>query len=144
MAILNRDKDSTEQRDNYSLNGNGVIGVSALIPIFNAPCAQQMLALQVAAFGVSGTPILTPAIQRFIVGSGLTTIVGGFTALSVSAAFGTSGPVTLTPLVSGSTLVQLQKNDVFLCVTSGANSAGNYVMNAVAQTLQDVKSTYGV
>lgn len=145
MALVNRDKDASEQRDVLTYTSPAVVGVSLLVNLGIAPCAQQMIAIQVAAFGLSSTPILNFQINRFITGLGNTTIIGGFTSLSIAAAFGTSGPAaTLVPLTAGSTLVQLLRGDLVQVVTSGANSAANYVISAVVQTLQDVKTNYGV
>lgn len=145
MALVNRDKDGSEQRDIWNYNSNAVIGVSVALNLFVAPCASQLLAIQVAAYGLSSTPTLNFNIQRFVVGAGVTTLATGFTALAVGAAYGTSGALAvITPLTAGSTLVQLQKGDVVQCITSTANSAASYTMDVVTQTLQDIKQTYGV
>jgi hypothetical protein len=145
MPLINRDKASVEQCDNFDMNfGNSVLGVSSLIQIGVAPCLQQIIGYQVVAFGVSGTPVLNLQIQRFIAGSGNTIITGGFTALSVSAAYGTSGALAfISGLTAGSTLTQIQANDVLQVVTSGANSAATYCGNIVLKCLQDYKSLYG-
>lgn len=146
MPIINREKDASEQKDNYDLNFAAVTGVSALTNCLLAPCPQNIVSIQIAAFGISGSPVLNFQIQRFIAGVGNTIISGGFTSLAVGAAYGTSGSLAkLVPLSPGSSLLtQLLTNDVFQVVSSGANSAASYLGSVVCQTLGDYKSFYGV
>lgn len=145
MPLINRDKASVEQCDNFDMNfGNSVVGVSILVTSAIIPCPQQIVGYQVVAFGVSGSPVLNLQIQRFIPGSGNTIITGGFTALAVGAAYGTSGALAfITGLTGGSTLTQVQTNDIVQIVTSGANSAATYAGQLICKTLTDFKSLYG-
>jgi hypothetical protein len=148
MALLNRDKDPSEQRNLYSWSSGGqVVSTGSTIPIAIAQNSEQILGFQVVSVGLSAAPVLTFQIGRFIIGSGFTMLSSGFSAITC-VAFGTSGlPGTGTSpiiqLVAGSTLNQLQKNDVVYMVTSGANTAGTHLVEMVTQTLQDIKSTYG-
>lgn len=147
MALLNRDKDASEQRNLYSWSsGNAVVVTGQTIPIAIAQNSEQILGLQVAAFGLSGAPVLTFQIGRFIIGTGFTMLSTGFSAIT-AVAWGTSGlPTGSTPivqLVAGSTLNTLQKNDFIVMSTSGANTAASYTVEVVTQTLQDTKQTYG-
>jgi len=144
MAIVNRDKDASEQRYVFTSNQSAVVGVSAIVHLGVAPCAGQLLAVASNAFGLSGSPILGVQIQRFVVGSGLTTIPVNGSSLLTVVAYSTSGLQTHSLPASGSTLVQLLKGDDIQLVTSGANTAANYVAEAVVQILQDIKSDYGV
>lgn len=144
MALVNRDKDATEQRYVFTYNAPTVVGVSLLIHLGIAPCAGQILQVATNAFGLSGSPILGVQIQRFVVGSGLTTIpVNGSSLLTITA-LSTSGMQTQVLPAAGSTLVQVLKGDDIQLITSGANTAANYVCEAVVQILQDIKSDYGV
>jgi hypothetical protein len=148
MALLNRDKDPSEQRNLYQWSSGGaVVSTSATLPIFTAQNSEQILGFQVVSVGLSGAPILTFQIGRFLIGSGFTMLSSGFSAITC-VAFGTSGlpGVGTSPiiqLVAGSTLNQLQKNDAVFVSTSGANTAGSHTISMVTQTLQDIKQTYG-
>jgi hypothetical protein len=143
MSIVNRDLDPTQQRWTFDAQP-AVSSVSTIIHLGIAPCAAQLLVVASTAFGVSGTPNLGVQIQRFVVGSGLTTIpVNGSSLLPVTA-YSVSGMQTQSLPATGNTLLQLLKGDDVQLITSGANSAATYVIEAVAQILQDVQSTYGV
>lgn len=144
MALVNRDKDASEQRYNFAQVQSAVVGVSSLIHLFAAPCAGQLVSVASNAFGLSGSPILGVQIQRFVVGVGFTTIALNGSSLLTVAAMSTSGMQKHAVPVSGSTLALLLQGDDVQLVTSGANTAANYTLNAVFQVLQDVKSDYGV
>jgi hypothetical protein len=114
------------------------------VDLWIAPCAQQLLAVASSARGLSGSPIVGLQISRFVVGSGATTIpVNGSSLLTITA-FSTSGQQLHSVPAAGSSLVQLLKGDVLQAVTSGANTAATYVFESVVQTLQDVKSDFGL
>jgi hypothetical protein len=146
MGLINRDKDQSEQRNIYDV-GPMTVATGTTNPILIAQNNEQILGLQLMGFGLSGSPVLTFQIGRFIVGTGFTMLSSGFSAITVGTAFGTSGtPTGLTPITQltiGSTLNTLKPNDLLFVVTSGANSNGTYVMEIVTQNLQDIKSTYG-
>lgn len=145
MPLINRDKDQSEQRNIYDV-GPVTIATGQTVPILIAQNSEQILGFQLLGYGLSGSPVLTFQIGRFIIGSGFTMLNSGFSAITVSS-FGTSGvPTGTTPiiqLVPGSTLNTLQKNDALYVITSGANTAGTYVGEIVTQNLQDYKQTYG-
>lgn len=143
MAIVNRDLDSTQQR--WIMDSQpGVVGVSSLIQLGLVPCAAQLLVVAHAAFGLSSAPTVGVQIQRFVVGSGLTTMALNGSSLLTISALSTSGMQTQVLPAAGSTLLLLQKGDAVQLVTSTANSAATYAVEAVVQVLQDVQSTYGV
>lgn len=143
MGIQNRDKGLNEQVDNWDIQ-TVVIGVSALIYAVNVPYTGQILKVSTAAFGVSGSPILGIQIQRFITGTGATTIsVNGSSLLTVTA-FSTSGIQSHALPIVGNSLIQVQSGDQIQLVTSGANSAATYNLNVVVQCLQDFKTQYGL
>lgn len=144
MAIVNRDKDTTEQRYLFGFNSQVVVGVSGVVNLGIAPCAAQVLAVATAGIGLSGSPILGLQVQRFVVGAGNTVIPLNGSSLLTVTAYSTSGMQTHTLTAAGTTLVGLQKGDILQVVTSGANTAAVYVHEAVIQILQDVKSDYGV
>jgi hypothetical protein len=102
-----------------------------------------VVAAKIAAFGISGTPTAALSIQRFIVGSGVTSYLGGFTTLTMIAA-GTSGAQSVVTAASGSTALQLLAGDVIMMTTGGANSAVTGVaVDLVVQYTQDIKSYFG-
>lgn len=143
MAIVNRDLDTSQQR--IILNADpGLIGVSSLIHVGIVPCASQLLVVAHNAFGLSSAPTVGVQIQRFVVGSGLTTMALNGSSLLTISAMSTSGMQVQTLPAAASTLLLLQKGDVVQLVTSTANSAATYAVDAVLQVLQDVQSTYGV
>lgn len=144
MALVNRDKDASEQRYVFGYNSQVTVGVSGLIQLGIAPCASQLVAIASAAFGLSGSPILGVQVQRFIVGSGLTTIPVNSSSLLTIVAFSTSGIQTHSLSASGNSLVQLLRGDCVQLVSSTANTAAQYEVECVIQILQDVKSDYGV
>jgi hypothetical protein len=157
MAIVNRDLDVTQQRYVFTVNPNsyGVstfgltlaaasTGVSQIITLGIMPCASQLLQVATAAWGVSGTPTVGVQIQRFVVGSGLTTIAFNSLSLLTVTAYATSGMQLQTLPAAGASGYGLLKGDVLQAVTSTANSAAVYSVEAVVQILQDVKSDYGV
>lgn len=144
MALLNRDKDASEQRYVFGYNSQVTVGVSGLIQLGIAPCAGQLLAIASAAFGLSGSPILGVQVQRFVVGSGSTVIPVNSSSLLTAVAFSTSGVQSHALSASGTTLVQLLRGDLIQLVTSTANTAAQYEVECVMQILQDVKSDYGV
>ena len=152
MAIVNRDLDPTQQRYVFSNAGlfyNGTsavlntVGSSQIINVGIAPCASQLLQVATSAFGLSGSPIIGVQVQRFVVGSGLTTIAWSTSLLTVTA-FSTSGIQTQLLPASGASGFGLLKGDAIQMITSGANTSAVYMVEAVLQILQDVKSDYGV
>lgn len=144
MAIVNRSLDQSEQRKvlDYSV---GALATGLTIPAFMIPYPCVLEAGQLAAFGVSGAPTYQLAVQRFIVGAGATAFTVG--SANAAPAFGTSGvPVAgLSLPASGSTLLELQANDVITVTSGGSNSAvtGLHV-SLVVRPIQDLKKYFGL
>lgn len=142
-GIVNRDLNPTQQVDNWDVQPP-TTGVSLLLQLASVPYAGRLLQVTSGAFGLSGSPILGIQIQRFIAGSGNTTIpVNGSSLLTVTA-YSTSGLQTHSLPAASSTLVQLLPNDQIQFVTSGANTAASYSVNVITQCLQDFKTQYGL
>lgn len=142
MAIVNRSLDISEQYKVLSAN-YGVVPTGATLSIAQIACPGVLKAVQLASFGASGSPVGLFTLQRFIAGAGLTVFEMGSTfAFRV---FGTSGVLTSgvsLPAV-GSTLLNVQANDVLCLTLTGANSALMTVsVNAVLQPTQDIRSYY--
>lgn len=142
-GIVNRDKNITEQVDNW-YSQTPTTGVSLLIQLAQVPYQGQILKITSSAYGLSGSPILGIQVQRFIVGSGLTTIPVNGSSLLTVAAFSTSGMQTHSLPAAGNSLVQLLVGDQVQFVTSGTNTAASYAVNVVVQCLQDFKTQYSL
>jgi hypothetical protein len=143
MAVVNRTFDASEQKRplsfSYAAVATGLTLQSVLVPY-----ASTLNAVRVAAVGISGTPTLDMRVWRFIVGTGVTTIAGGATTLTMQAV-GTSGVQAMVLAASGSTLLNLQAGDVITMTSGGANSAVAQLSGAVViQALQDIRTTFGV
>ena len=140
MALVNRDKDASEQRETYVTNvAPTITGGTYLLCQVAFPC--QLVAVNHAAVGLSGAPNHSLWLNRFVVGAGITTIVFG-NSLVVSA-MGTSGPQSFSlPLAA---TFPLQAGDVLLLSTAAANTnAASVQVTAVVKALQDIKTHFGV
>lgn len=154
MGILNRTEDATEQRKVLSIsNAATATGVTLTLGLVPWPCTLDEA--QIAAWGLSGAPSYAVAVNRFIVGTGFTTIILATGTSNIVAEFGTSGAGAfgaslfgssgmLVPAV-GSTLALLLQNDL-LTVTSGvANTAAKgLAVSVVLRPIQDVKIHFGL
>lgn len=150
MAICNRDLDSTQQINtfNCSLGGNpavtntsapGIItGQTYMLAI--VPYQSQLASAMVSTMGVSGAPNLSLWVQRFIAGSGVTSMAVGGSL--VATTFGTSGAQTF--VIAGAGLTGLQAGDVLALSVAAANTAANNVVVTLAlKALQDIRTTFG-
>lgn len=144
MAIVNRDRDASEQKDVIHFVSNAAVATGATLnaAILPYPCSLQ--SVKVAAFGVSNAMQLAFNVQRFTSG-GLTLIALGISNL-VLVNMGTSGAQGFSGLAAvGSTLLSLQAGDVLHLVSSVANgNATHLVVNMVVKKLQDIVSHNGV
>lgn len=146
MPIINRDLSYSQQRElaktSFTALATGVTSVMYLAPY---PCSVDLA--QAAALGVSGSPVYTLWVNRFIPGTGFTAFALGTSFPAV--AYGTSGVFGLTAGVSlpqiGSTLSQLQTDDFVMLVSGGANSAvAGMSMNLIIRPLVDIKTFFGI
>lgn len=147
MPIINRDLSQTQQRvilqQEYAAAQlvNGSTNIVGMIPF---PCSVDFA--QSAANGVSGSPVLTLFVQRFIVGSGFTSF-----ALGTSSAvrnFGTSGVLAngISIPQIGSTVSTLAANDLVVVNCGGGTGAAsvNMTVSLVLRPLQDIIQYFGV
>lgn len=169
MAIVNRDKGLSEQREVYSRTiAPAIEGSSAAISyyLFQAPYAMAIQSCQVAALGggvagataggaagISGSPMGYLEVQRFIVGTGFTQVAGlgstiAFAAYGTSGSLvGVSGSIGVSLVALGSTLLNLAQGDVVvmrLAYASAATAISQLTMTVVCQALQDIKSHFGL
>ena len=144
MAVVNRTLDASEQRKVLSVAAQAVAtGATGMVGI--VPHAGTLDGLQMAAFGISGSPTCAVHIHRFIVGT-------GFTSWAVSGteaqfAYGTSGVNArgMSLLASGSTLLNVLPNDILVYLTAGSNAGcAFFSISAVIKPLQDIKKFFGI
>lgn len=154
MAVVNRTLDASEQRKVFEVNTQALAtGVTLQLGI--VPYPSVLVEAQIAAWGLSGAPTYALAINRFITGTGFTTIVVGTGTSNIPAEFGTSGPGAfgaslfgasgMVLAAAGSTLLNLLPNDVLTLTSGVANTAVKALSCAVViQPIQDIKVHFGL
>ena len=148
MGIINRTKDTTEQRRHFTYNaGAFATGVTATVAHIPYPCVLEMG--QIAAFGLSGAPNYALTLNRFIAGAGATAIVLATGTSNVPSAFGTSGVAATGSsginMLWGSTLMNLLPNDVVMVTSGVANTAvTGLAITLVVRPIQDIKVYFGL
>lgn len=141
MAIVNRDLDVTEQRHvvNASVD-NAVTGATYGLGLI--PFQGKIVAGMIGAVGLSGAPVGTIWLHRFIVGTGFTSIALGSSFLI--PAFGVSGGATLSLQAAGVTY-PLQSGDQITLATGAANTGAVRIeVTYVIQAQQDLRSAFGI
>lgn len=143
MALVNRDKDASEQKEVMQWVGATQIntGFTSWIGVVPYPCVIQ--SAQCAALGVSGAMQVAFSAQRFAAGN---TVIGLGISNMILNSFGTSGILGYSGLAAtGSTLLQLLAGDVLMITTSVANSAAaNLAVQLVLKKTQDIVSYNGI
>lgn len=154
MAIVNRTLDPSEQKKVFEIVG-AATGTGVTLNLGIVPYQANLIGGQVAAWGVSGSPTFQLQVQRFIAGTGYTSITVATGTSNIVAEFGTSGPGSFgTSLFGssglvcasvGSTLMQLQANDLLVVQSGGSNSAvKGFALAVVIQPTVDVKYNFGL
>lgn len=143
MALINRDKDASEQKADFTTTVYASTTAATYL-LWQAPYPCELRNLQQAASGLSGAPFHYVDIYRFVVGAGATTI-GGLHASVAVVAVGTSGSQGFSVLApSSSSLIQLQAKDWLVLRTAVANTAvASVTISGVVKKLEDIVSTYG-
>lgn len=137
MAIVNRDKDASEQRDVVSYTR--LLAAAGSYPIWVAPYPFEIVKVAAAARAISGSVTARVDIKKF----GGTDSISAMVALAVPA-YGTSGAfisASLSP--AGSTLVQGAQGDALFVVVPAATGADDLVLEVVVKKLQDIVSQFG-
>lgn len=154
MGIVNRTNDATEQRKSFDLIAAATAtGVTLTVGLVPWPCVLDVA--QLAIWGASGAPSFALAVNRFIAGTGFTTIVLATGTSNIPAEFGTSGPGAfgaslfgasgMVIAAAGSTLLNLLQNDLLTLTTGVANTAVKGLAVSVAlRPIQDIKVFYGL
>lgn len=143
MAIVNRDLDVSEQVETLTVNLGAATIAGATRLLWAAPYPVTIRNVKLGVLGSSGSPILSFFNQRFIAGSGATSLTIGVSG-AVGTAIGTSGLQGFSGLaVAGSTLLNLAQGDVLMLALTGANSAfSECLVEVVVKRLQDIRSSY--
>lgn len=139
MAIVNRDKDASEQRECFTTSiAPSLTGLTYGVCV--VPYQSNLVSAMVQGNGLSGSPNYSLWIQRFVVGSGVTSInIGSSLVLTT---FGTSGAMTFS--IPGSLTYPLQASDVITLSMAAANTAtANTTVTVVLRALQDIKTAFG-
>lgn len=147
MGIINRDKARAEKRDIFDFNLVGSVTGSTYL-LGQVPYLGLAVGGYFTSIGLSGTPVFSFAISRFITGVGTTTIGLGTTITATS--FGTSGGMLFTFGTSGGISsiigpgVTVLMGDQILMNASGSNAAVTQAdVSVVIECLQDIKSHWG-
>jgi hypothetical protein len=155
MAIVNRDKDASEQKEVFvwtSSPASGIsygLGLGVGVTVMAAgpmPFPYILQSISAVATGNSGGPQLVPLIVRPAVG-GVTTIPVSISNMVIpNAASMSTSSLNYSGLApTGSTLLLGQRGDILVFATAVANSAVNtLVVNMVVKKTQDILSMNGV
>lgn len=151
MALSNRDKDVSEQKQSYTVTKSGSLGgttlsiftTAATCQIMVVPYPAELKALSVSAQGCSGALNGQVKIHRFIPGAGVTYITGIGASLTIPE-FGTSGSLSASLVASGSTILNLLSGDILFFHAGVANTAAESVTFGITlKALQDFKADFG-
>lgn len=148
MSVLNRTLDVSEQRKVFEINltsaflTNGITSVIGVVPY-----ASTLDSAQIAVTGTSGAPSYQINVDRFIPGTGFTTIILATGTSNTPPAFGTSG-VGISGMIlatAGSTLLNLLPNDMLMLLAAGGVGAAAKAaaMAVVLLPIQDSKTHFG-
>lgn len=145
MALVNRDKDTSEKKLVMNFQYNALIGTGATVMVALVPCPATLKKVQVAAVGgLSGAPVYNVNIHRFVSGAGVTVFDPVGAAVTLAGAFGLSQASYTFNVTTGSTLISLQKDDMIVLKSSGANTALlGLVASIVLQKTEDILSLWG-
>ncbi len=148
MAIVNRDKNITEQMETFSAVVTTTVAASAgqTFHVIQAPYPGLLKSIDFAANSISGTPLVTAEIKRWS-GAGVTSIVGIGGTLTVTPHGISTAYQSMSLAAPGSTLLSLQAGDVIVVNQqfSGGNvSAANMVVSVIIAATQDYKEHFGV
>jgi hypothetical protein len=148
MPIVNRNLDVSLQRVVYQQEYTGanlVNGASGTLVFVPYPC--NLDAAAIALYGISGSPQFQLSVNRWNGTSGVAgTFIVAVGSSNTPNAYGVSGGFTMIIPAIGSTLTQLQTNDVLLYAQTGGTSAGagNAIISIVLRPLQDNKTHHGI
>lgn len=145
MGITNRTLDVSEEQKQFFVSRLAVATGSTFgstLLIATIPYPSVLKQVKIACQGLSASPIFDLSIERFIVGTGATSLIGGATSLT-GVAMGTSGVQSMVLASAGSALLNLMAGDVIVINPSGADTAvTGLTVDCIIQATQDIKSWY--
>lgn len=144
MALVNRDKDASEQKEVIQVAlGAVATGTTRNVAVIPYPCVLQ--SARAFAAGVSNAMQVAINNNRFVVGAGATAIAMGISNMVLQNQ-STSGIQGFSGLAAqGSSLLVLNAGDVLQIVTSVSNgNATDLTMQFVLKKTQDIVSMNGV
>ena len=150
MAIVNRDKDASEQRDVFQVKvggvsggASGIIAPSTTFAICIAPYPCELQSVRTWAQGCSSAPILSFYKMVYISGTGQTAYAMGVSGIPLVnfASIGVQGASILPG--SGSTTIQLNSGDVVFA-SNATGAATEIVVELALKKLQDIVSVNGI
>lgn len=150
MAIVNRTLDPTEKNKVMSISSDADVLTGTTLFIGIVPWPSQLQCGQLACFGVSGAPTFQVSVNRFIVGTGVTTWILATGTSNVARDIGTSGvgnSVGQSGIIfSGASLLTLQANDVLYVVQAGGAAAATkgFALSLILQPTVDIKYNFGL
>jgi hypothetical protein len=146
MGVSNRDLDVSEQKKALSAfigTPAAPVVTGATVQMVEVPFQSELKAVSVVGFGFSGAPTAELKLHRFIPGSGAT-IITGLAASIIIPAMGVSGPLSMSLVAAGSTLLQCLAGDVLVFQTGTANTSTDRLGACfVLKALQDFKADFG-
>lgn len=149
MAIVNRDKDASEQRDVYNIKlggvsggASGIIAPATTFAICIVPYPCELQSIRTYTQGASSAPILSFFKSVYVSGAGQTVYALGVSGIPLVnfASIGVQGASIL--LGSGSTTIQLNAGDVILG-NNVTGAATEVVVELALKKLQDIVSVNG-
>lgn len=145
MGITNRDKDVSEQKQEWIAHKDlvNVTGGTYILAI--APYACEVRAVSASAKALSGAPTIELERHTFVAGSGVTVTSTSLMVALTIPAFGTSGQFESASLAAaGSSFVQLARGDALVASIIGANTGADHLcVTVVVKKLQDIVSQFG-
>ncbi len=153
MGVANRTLDASEQKRVHQLafpclGASAIVNTGQTVAIL-VPYAGTLAAAQAYVGGISGALQVQVNVDRFIAGTGFTTIIAGKGTSNLVNAYGTSGlglkGANLFLEAAGSTLLNLIAGDVIQFGTLGSNAAATQLtVAAVIIPIQDIKTQFGI
>jgi hypothetical protein len=138
MGIINRTLDASEQKQILGAQAVQTVTNSLEVALGAIPRAMTIVDAQTTCTGISGAPTGIIRVTRF---GGASFFVG---STFLIPAVGVSGVLGVSLPAAGSTVLNLQKDDVVSIVFGGGTGAAavSAIVDVVVQNTQDIKTWY--
>jgi hypothetical protein len=141
VPIINQNLDISQQKTRIqSFISTAVNGTTFMVGMVENQ--MTITDCKVAMNGVSGSPSVMLGVYRFTAASGAMSFIIGSSFVVTS--FATSGYMSYSLPTTGSTLLNLQKGDILMCVQGGGTGAASAstIIDVIAKNVQDVTTWY--